>query len=503
MREKSELVHKKHFDLLRISLLKKIVRLRSFQFIVIFPNFVIFFILLIASFLGSPIGNHNLGILIVWIVWWAALMLILTPLGGRIWCMICPIPALGEWLQRKTFTAKKDKLLTLKKPWPKKLDNIWLQNLSFLTVSTFIGVLTTRPWATGIMLLLLVIIIPVIVSLIFERRIFCRYICPVSGFIGLYSMIAPLELRVKSRETCLKHIGKECYRGSPKGYGCPWYEFPQNLNRNAYCGLCMECVKTCPLDNISLNIKLSRLGGEDLYVEPWHGLKKRGLDEPFKAFIMSTLAILYALIFAGPISWLKDIANIFDGETFGATFAGNLLIEQLKPENLAIFATIVWGSTLIVMPSLFAIFVAISKALAGWKNTPSFKKMFISYSYMLVPLSLTAWMAFAIYILLINGSYVISTISDPLNLGWNIFGTKDYPWTPFATNILPYIQTTLILLGLVWSIYVIKEISKRMLATRKIALKASIPIIIFALLYTIIILEIWLGSGTLGLGGVF
>ncbi|MEM4303463.1 MAG: hypothetical protein QW470_07415 [Candidatus Caldarchaeum sp.] len=53
----------------------------------------------------------------------------------------------------------------------------------------------------------------------------------------------------------MKHVGKECFKGSENGYGCPWYEFPQNLNRNAYCGLCMECVKTCPLDNIALNLR--------------------------------------------------------------------------------------------------------------------------------------------------------------------------------------------------------------------------------------------------------
>ncbi|MEM4411007.1 MAG: 4Fe-4S binding protein [Candidatus Caldarchaeum sp.] len=84
-------------------------------------------------------------------------------------------------------TQKKEKNLGLGKKWPKFLDNIWLQNFSFLTVSSFIGVLTTRPLATAIMLIVLVIVLPTILHLLFERRVFCRYVCPVSGFIGLYA----------------------------------------------------------------------------------------------------------------------------------------------------------------------------------------------------------------------------------------------------------------------------------------------------------------------------
>ncbi len=483
--------YKYRFDLLKIPIIKRIVKSRSFQFAVIFPNFVVFIILMVSAFIGSPVGNKNLAVLVVWILWWAALMIVLTPLGGRLWCMMCPMPAIGEWLQRRTFTKKKrEKGYGLAKKWPRKLDNIWLQNFSFLTVSTFIGVLTTRPWATGIMLVLLVLVLPTIFHMVFEKRVWCRYICPVSGFIGLYSMVAPIELRVKDRGVCLKHIGKECIRGSPAGYGCPWFEFPQNLNRNAYCGLCMECVKTCPLDNIALNI---RLGGNDLYVEPWHGIKKKGLDEPFKAFIMSTLAVIYALVFAGPDPWFKDVANIFGGETFSRIFVDNVLQESFHPERLATFAAIVWGSTLVVMPVAFLIFVVAAKALSGWKDSPPLKKMFINYSYMLVPLSLTAWIAFALYILLINGSYIIAVISDPLNFGWNLFGTKDLPWTPIGTSVIPYIQAAIIIFGLIWTVNTIKNISKAMFESRSKAIRSAIPIVVFAIIYAILVLNVWLG----------
>lgn len=56
-----------------------------------------FFVLAItAGLAGTPAGNRNFGIVFVWIVWWALLMLLLVPFAGRLWCGICPIPAPGE-----------------------------------------------------------------------------------------------------------------------------------------------------------------------------------------------------------------------------------------------------------------------------------------------------------------------------------------------------------------------------------------------------------------------
>ena len=63
---------------------------------------LLFFVLaIIAGLAGTPAGNRNFGIVFVWIVWWALLILLLVPFAGRLWCGVCPIPAPGEWLQRR------------------------------------------------------------------------------------------------------------------------------------------------------------------------------------------------------------------------------------------------------------------------------------------------------------------------------------------------------------------------------------------------------------------
>lgn len=136
-------------------------------------------------------------------------------------------------------------------------------------------------------------------SIVFERRSFCRYLCPVGGFIGLYSQAAPIELRIKDKQVCAACEDKPCYNGSMEGYGCPWDVFPGGLTKNTYCGLCMECLRTCPHDNSAVN---ARPFSADL-AKP-----STRMDEAFKAFIMLGSAMIYAGVLLGPWGLLKDAA---------------------------------------------------------------------------------------------------------------------------------------------------------------------------------------------------
>ena len=85
--------------------LKWLVQRRSFQFLILFPGFIIFYLFILSSLWGSPVGNRNIAIIFVWVLWWFALKAIFVPLGGRIWCMICPLPAPAEWISRKRLAA--------------------------------------------------------------------------------------------------------------------------------------------------------------------------------------------------------------------------------------------------------------------------------------------------------------------------------------------------------------------------------------------------------------
>ena len=390
-----------------------------------YPQLAVFIVMLIgyifailAGLIGTPVGSHNFSIVFVWIAWWAILILVAVPFFGRGWCAVCPIPLPGEWLQRGAVLNppdKRPKWLNLRVP--KMFRNIWLQNISFLLLALFSSVLLTTPNITGIVLAAM-LFAAIGLSTVFERRAFCRYLCPVGGFIGLYSQTAPIELRVKDKQVCVKCEGKPCYNGSQAGYGCPWDVFPGGLTKNTYCGLCMECIRTCPHDNIAINL---RPFSADL-AKP-----STRMDEAFKAFIMLGSAMIYAGVLLGPWGAFKDAAyNVGSSAWFA-------------------YAIIFLAIIFVILPGFFTLGILQTKS-----NLP-LKQRFASLATALIPLGLMFWVAFSLSFVLTNASYILAALSDPLGLGWDLLGTASVAWQPMLTSILGPAQTLALVGGLIWS----------------------------------------------------
>lgn len=440
---------KDRIELTRWAPLRRLLRWRGLQPLVVIVNAAFFSLIIAAGIVGTPVGNRNFAIIFVWIVWWALLIVLLIPFGARAWCMACPLPVVGEWAQRGAILRRSPlRAITRGMEWPARLRNIWPQNVAFLGVALFSAVILTTPVVTALMLGGFVVA-AVASSLLFRRRAFCRFICPVGGFIGLYSMAAPLEVRVKDPAVCLKHCGNECVVGSSQGYGCPWMEYPGTLERNAYCGMCTECFKTCPTGNVALNL---RPFGADLMVPVRH------LDESFKGFIMLAAALVYSAVMLGPWSVVKDAAFLGNGN--GALYAGYV--------GAFLFTMI------IAFPGLFVAAGAAGK-LVSRDATMSVRKFLAGAGYATVPLGLAGWIAFSFSFILINGSYVLPVISDPFGWGWNLLGTADVAWTPIRPDILPYLQVPAIALGLFFSIRVAMRVVRENTASERHARRAAIP----------------------------
>jgi hypothetical protein len=287
-------------------------------------------------------------------------------------------------------------------------------------------------------------------STIFERRAFCRYLCPVGGFIGLYSQTAPIELRIKDKQVCVTCEGKPCYNGSAIGYGCPWDIFPGGLTKNTYCGLCMECIRTCPHDNIAVNL---RPFSADL------SKPSTRIDEAFKAFIMLGSAMIYAGVLLGPWGILKDAAyNVGTSAWF-------------------LYAVIFLAIIFVIFPGLFTL------GILKTKSSLPLKQRFASLATALIPLGLLFWVAFSLSFVLTNASYIIAALSDPLGLGWNLFGTANTVWQPMLTSVLAPAQTLALVGGLIWSARTAQKAANEIKAS-------STPVIIFCFLATLVML--WL-----------
>ena len=463
------------FELTKYKTVRALVKSRWFPNALILVNLAIFVAILISALIGgvSP-GNLNFGVMITWVLWWVLLMTIFVPIAGRFWCMMCPFPLIGDWLQRgKLIGVGRQKSRGLNKQWPKKFRNLWPVTIVFFVSTLFFGFFTVLPIAT-FALLAVVVLTAIAIALIFEKRTFCLYICPVSGFQGLYSNFAAVEVRAKDTEICKAHRPKTCYVGNENGYGCPWMEQPYDMNRNTYCGLCLECFKTCPYDNMALNV---RPFGTDLLAERRRTddvYNRRGTDEAFKGLTMIGVLAVFFLVMQGPYGWLRDMVRVETVEGYGLFVAGYTLLSFL------------------VVPGLFLGASWLSK-LVSRNREVSLKKVFIEFSYCLIPLGVARWAAFSVGVLFVNGSYVPGVLSDPLALGWNLFGTSGWGWHPFWTGAIPYLQTALLLIGLAFTLEYGYRFAERIFATEREARRGWIPMFLF--LVGLSISFLWLFEG--------
>ncbi len=199
---------------------------------------------------GHPLQDfgNNAGMVITWLIWFPLLPISAFMLG-RVWCGMCPIVGVGDLVSRvKKFDLPVPKII-------KRMD-FWLLIIAFLLVDYLevsFGVPDT-PWATG-MLLVIIIGMSVLFCVLYERKTFCRYLCPLAGFLGAYSTLSVVEVR-GNKKVCQTQCGTmSCYKGTERADGCPMFSYPASLETNTRCMLCLNCVKSCENRGVQINLR--------------------------------------------------------------------------------------------------------------------------------------------------------------------------------------------------------------------------------------------------------
>ena len=199
---------------------------------------------------GHPLSEFatNPGMLVTWIIWFPALP-ITAFLVGRIWCGVCPIAFIGD-------LAGKVKRYNLPVPKIFKRLDFWLVGASFILidyVEELFGV-ADKPFATAILLIVL-IYMAVAMTVLWERKTFCRHICPLAGVLGAYSTMSMFEIR-GNKKVCQTQCGEHtCYKGTAHVEGCPLFSYPASMNTNAECMMCLNCLKSCDNRGVQLNLR--------------------------------------------------------------------------------------------------------------------------------------------------------------------------------------------------------------------------------------------------------
>jgi hypothetical protein len=204
----------------------------------------------------APLVYTNVTTLFFWVIWLMGLILI-VPLVGRLWCTVCPLGYLNDLLAR--FGWRRRYPLGLRNLYPAAFLLIFYNGVTTWFKVNHYPDYTAR-------LLLGVTALLVAVGVVFRGRVFCGYLCPLGGMVGVYSRVSPWRLEVRDRERCRTCESKACYTGQEKRYlistpladlsipfrrpGCQVDLFPPELADDPRCVMCTQCIKNCPYDNV-------------------------------------------------------------------------------------------------------------------------------------------------------------------------------------------------------------------------------------------------------------
>jgi len=410
----------------RFPVLKRLAQRPGLPATLMIPMMAGMYLIVLTGLLGTKVSGRNFSVMVLWVGWLFLLTAVLVPLGGRLWCLLCPLPMVGDLVQRRALRAPSDEVrgpyrnrfFGLQRPWPRWLSNAWPRTLMFLCVGTFSTYIVSAPRATG-WLLVGLFGLATVMPLVYELRAFCRYLCPISAFIGLYAMTGRLALRPAAEPVCRECAVHTCRTGSAKGWACPYGLCMAEVDRNNDCGLCTECVRTCAYDNVSL------------YWRPFASDRRlESVGEAFLSIAMLVLAVAYCLTHLGP--W-PEVRNWVD------------LIDRHRWDLFWQYAAILWATALIAAPALVYGTAWLGRRL-GAGARPA-RELFVANAAALVPLGLMAWVAFAVPLIMVHFSFILMTLSDPFGWNWNLFGTAGMPWRQIWPAGIPWIQAGAILAG--------------------------------------------------------
>lgn len=429
---------------------------------------------------GPQTRDENPMLAIFWDTWWPVSFM-LFPFVGRIWCSVCPFQTYGELVQKTKlkFGGKVAK-------WPRAFLEKW--GYKFMLAS-FVAILVwEQVWnlpnngTLSAYLLLLITSGAVVGQFFYEKRVFCRYLCPIGGMNGLFTQLSMTRMKATQGICSAECSTYSCLKGRsdvPEGVGvstgCPMQTHPAQAVDNRMCVLCMECIKGCPNDSVQVVLQIP---GKNI----WDGINQPIPEELAMGFVLLGAMGLHCLpTLLGDLglseyqSWICDSSLMYVLVSVIVIAAPGVLAYSfdalwrilaakmhdgtcISPQSLSLGDSLENSLDSDFSQDSFDIFVSAanskyqldSKSIVVAPQTP-----FVRLGYGYVPLMWSSVLAYYIRPLMEEGGHIPSILGSVLGLG----GAQDWVLWNFSLPEIHLIQSILVQVGIVSSLILSRKVS--------------------------------------------
>lgn len=467
-------------DLLRLPLIGRLLRHRHGRLALQALLTLVALALIIDGFVGPQSAARNLATVTPW-VYLRGFVVIVLLLAGNFFCMGCPFTLPRSLAKRLSGSGRR---------FPQRLRNKWLAIFSLFALFFAYEYLDlwASPWLTA-WLIVAYFLASFILEAVFSESAFCKYVCPLGSFNMVYSTLSPTRIAVKSHDICATCVGKECVKGSyspqplirideigiagssetqtkevvhgPSGtLGCGTELFAPQIRSNLDCTMCLDCVRACPHENVSL---FTRTPGAELSrADSW----PRRWDISLLAIALGFMGISNAFGMAPPYYALQE-----------------WLAQNLGIANEFVVLLLIFGAINLLLPALASISAAwLGLRLTGFQKRDSLRDTLAAFAPAFVPIGFGIWFAHYSFHLLVGPGLIVPVIQEFLG------GIGDWQRWSFSLdlNIIGLVQLVVLVMSFFWSLRLAQKAALRLY--RRKALLGLLP---WALMLLLMMLLAW------------
>ena len=467
-------------DVLRLPFIGRLLRGRYGRLLLQAPFALLALALAVDGFTGPQSAARNLATVAPWVHLRGIVVLVLL-LAGNLICMGCPFTLPRTLAKRLSKSGRR---------FPQRLRNKWLAIFSLFALFFAYEYLDlwASPWLTA-WLIIAYFAAAFALEAVFAESAFCKYICPLGSFNMVYSTLSPTGIAVKSPAVCARCVGRECVNGSyapqplirideipvgagearrqkevalgPSGtLGCGTELFAPQMRGNMDCTMCLDCVRACPHDNVSL---FARAAGAELSrADSW----PRRWDMSLLVIVLAFMGLSNAFGMVPPYYALQE------------ALALNLGITS---EWLALLLVFGLGNLLLPLAAAFAA-AWLGRRLTRFRKRDSLRDTVAAFAPAFVPVGFGIWFAHYSFHLLVGPGLIVPVAQEFFG------GAGDWARWSFSldANLIGSIQLLVLLGGFLWSLRLAQKTALRLY--RRKALLGLLP---WALVFALMMLAAW------------